>query len=188
MTFKLKWETIIRNWAAKAIEMDVKEDDEQWAKTARRFSLLDRSLSLPFDMEIEALTQKKKKIDVWFFLDTSGSCIHLAGRFFRAASSLPPNRFNVHLFCFDTKVYPSDLKKKRVRGGGGTKFCILETYVVKHSIEMGLPYPSGVFVITDGGGTDIRPKKPGNWHWFMSEMVLRNIPSGCHIYNLKDFE
>ncbi len=184
---KKKWETIIRKWSAKVMEMDVK-DDEQWAKTARRFSLLDRTLSLPFDMEVEAPSKKQKKIDVWFFLDTSGSCIHLAGRFFKAAASLPPKRFNVHLFCFDTKVYPSDLKKRSVKGGGGTKFCILEDYILKHTVNKGLPYPHGVFVMTDGGGTDVHPKKPGNWHWFMSEMQLRNIPRACHVYHLKEFE
>lgn len=184
---KQKWETIIRKWASKCMIMDVKEN-EQWAKTARRFSLLDRSLSLPFDMEVEAKSKQQRKIDVWFFLDTSGSCIHLAGRFFKAAMSLPKNRFNVHLYCFDTKVYPSDLKNRVVTGGGGTKFHIIENYIIKHTVNKDLPYPHGVFVITDGGGTDVNPKKPGNWHWFMSEMELRNIPPSCHVYNLKDFE
>ena len=184
---KKKWESIIRKWTAKQLTLDMR-DDEQWAKTARRFTMLDRSLSLPFDMEVEAPKKTKKKIDVWFFLDTSGSCIHLASRFFRAAASLPPNRFNVHLFCFDTKVYPSDLKQRKVKGGGGTKFDIIERYIINYITKEEIKYPDGVFVITDGEGNDVHPKKPGNWHWFLTQQQLRNIPSSCHTYNLKEYE
>jgi len=184
---KLKWESIIRKWTSKCMEMDVK-DDEQWAKTARRFTLLDRALSLPFDMEVESWAKTQKKIDVWFFLDTSGSCIHLANRFFRAASSLPPKRFNVHLYCFDTKVYPSDLKKKRVKGGGGTSFEAIEKYIVKNTIAEGLSYPDAVFVMTDGGGDAVSPKKPANWFWLLSEMYLKHIPPASKVFSLKEFE
>lgn len=184
---KKKWETVIRKWAAKSMT-ESEKDEDQWAKTARRFSLLDRTLSLPHEMEVEAFAPSKNKIDVWFFLDTSGSCIQLAGRFFKAASSLPPKRFNVHLYCFDTKVYPSDLKKRQVRGGGGTRFDIIEKYITNDIEKNGKKYPDAVFVITDGGGNAVSPKKPGNWHWFMSAMELRFVPPTSHIYNLKDFE
>lgn len=184
---KKKWETIIQKWTSKCVTVDVK-DDEQWAKTARRFALLDRTLSLPFDMEIEAFSKSKKKIDVWFFLDTSGSCIHLASRFFNAASSLPPKRFNVHLYCFDTKVYPSDLKKQSVKGGGGTSFEIIEKYIVKETLDKGLAYPDAVFVMTDGGGDAVSPKKPGNWFWLMSHMHLQYVPPGSKVFSLREFE
>lgn len=184
---KKKWETVIKKWTSKFLVMDAREE-EQWARTSRRFAVLGSSLSLPFEMEVESINNQKEKIDIWFFLDTSGSCIHLAERFFKAAKSLPPSKFNIHLFCFDTGVYPSDLKRKRVIGGGGTRFDILEKYILKETVMKEKKYPDGVFVITDGGGNPVNPKKPGNWFWFLSEMDTRFIPPGSKIYNLKEFE
>lgn len=183
---KKKWETIITEWAKKKLT-DAEKDDEQWARTARRFSLLDRRLSLPYEMEVEAKTQEKHKIDVWFFLDTSGSCIQLADRFFAAARTLPKARFNVNLYCFDTKIYPSSLVSRQVRGGGGTKFDIIERYIVQHTIKEGKKYPDGVFIITDGLGNEVKPKHPKVWHWFLSEQHTMCIPKESKRYNLWEF-
>lgn len=181
---KKKWETVIRKWSEPYM---VEEfiDRDQWAKTARRFTLLTPDLMLPFEEEIEELTVKKEKVDVWFFLDTSGSCIHLKDRFFNAALSLPKRRFNVHLHGFDTKVYPSDFKTKTLRGGGGTKFDIIEKYIVKESPDK---YPAAVFIITDGMGNEVHPKKPKHWHWFLSFDYRDLIPIESKIYMLNEYE
>jgi predicted metal-dependent peptidase len=184
---KQKWETIITNWAKKRL-VEVSEDTEQWTRTSRRFSMLTSDLSLPYDMESETFKLDKKMIDVWFFLDTSGSCIELAPRFFNAARSLPPKRFNIKLFCFDTKVYESDLISRKVRGGGGTSFDIIESYIIRHTVSNGGKYPDSVFVITDGAGNDVNPKHPKVWHWFLSEPYFSHIPEKSKVYNLWEFE
>jgi predicted metal-dependent peptidase len=184
---KKKWETVIKKWAAKRLKETTKEV-EQWAKTSRRYTLMDRTLSLPYDAETDEIVPEKDRIDLWFFLDTSGSCIHLKDRFFKAALSLPKKKFNIKLFCFDTKIYPSDLKSRHVRGGGGTKFHIIEDYIIKNTVEMNKKYPDGVFLITDGAGTPVSPKKPDVWHWFLSQSYLNFVPKASKYYNLKDFE
>ena len=115
-------------------------------------SLLPRKMFLPSEMEIDERDFEKTQIDVWFFLDTSGSCWNLKDRFFTAAASLPPERFNIRLFCFDTVVKETTLESKKVYGGGGTCFKILEEEIQKE-IRQGAEYPTGVFVITDGYGT-----------------------------------
>lgn len=181
---KKKWEQVIRKWAEPRLKEDF-TDVEQWAKTSRRFAMLDSSLSLPYDMEMDILTPSPERLEVWFFLDTSGSCIQLAPRFFKAAKSLPKRRFDVNLFCFDTKVYESDLKKKEVKGGGGTKFDILEAYIQKHGKKK---YPDAVFIITDGWGNNVYPKNPKVWHWFLSEDCRRHIPPASQVHMLRDYE
>lgn len=147
--------------------------------------MLSPDLMLPFTDEVEELTFKKDKIDVWFFLDISGSCAHLAERFFTAAKSLPPQRFNVHMHLFDTKVKKIDIKATKINVGGGTYFHILEQYIQKHRGEK---YPGAVFVITDGFGTEIHPELPGRWHWFLSYKYEKCIPPQCKTYMLNDFE
>lgn len=184
---KKKWESVIKNWAKKQL-VDADREVEQWARTARRFSLLDRTLALPHELEVEHKNPTKKKIEVWFFLDTSGSCINLAERFFDAARSLPTKRFDVHLYCFDTVIYPSDLKHRKVSGGGGTRFDIMEKYIIKNTVKKGGKYPDGVFVITDGLGNVVNPQMPERWFWFLSELHLQCIPKESKYYNLKDFE
>lgn len=45
-------------------------------------------------------------------MDTSGSCFNLAERFFKAALTLNPKKFNVRLFCFDYYATETSLKSK----------------------------------------------------------------------------
>jgi len=49
-------------------------------------------------------------------------------------------------------------------------------------------YPKAVFVITDGYGDQINPKKPKNWYWFLSNDYRRCIPDTCNVFNLSEFE
>jgi hypothetical protein len=104
---------------------------------------------LPSDMEIEDDNDEKTRIKVYFYLDTSGSCWGLKDRFFAAALSLPDDRFDIRLFCFDTTVQETTLESRKIYGGGGTSFSILEAHIQKEIKEKG-EYPEAVFVITDG--------------------------------------
>jgi len=183
---KKKWETVIKKWSRKYDKADL-QDVEQWARTNRRFSALSNTgLFLPTDMEIEH--EIDGKVDVWFFQDTSGSCYHLAERFFKAASSLNPKRFNIRLFCFDTKVYETTLKSGKLYGFGGTMFNIIENYIQNEVAVNKQKYPTAVFVITDGYGNQVKPQYPKNWYWFLSTEYRYCIPNECNVFNLKNFE
>jgi predicted metal-dependent peptidase len=181
---KRKWENIIKNWAKTKISKAAK-NKEQWVRLNRRFFFMQNdNFILPTEMEIEE--KEKDKINVWFFQDTSGSCSHLADRFFKAATSLPDNKFNVKLFCFDTKVYEVDIKEKKLYGFGGTSFNIISKYIDTH-LKPKEKYPF-VFVVTDGWGNTVDPAQPQKWHWFLSENYTYYIPPKSKIYNLKNFE
>ena len=116
---KRKWETVIKKWSKKFLNTDC-YDYEQWARMNRRFATLGGSLLLPSEMEEDR--PKEDMIEVYFFQDVSGSCIHLKERFLKAAKSLPEDRFKVRAFSFDTRVHEIDLKTGKIYGGGGTSF------------------------------------------------------------------
>lgn len=186
---KKKWETVIKKWASQYwIYKDV--EIEQWGMDSRRSTLLNSKLFLPSDYEDEAITKGEWKIDVWFFLDTSGSCWGLKDRFFSAALSLDPSRFNVRLFCFDTKVEETTLESRKVYGGGGTSFTIMEERIqLEKKTNPEFEYPEAVFVMTDGYGDKIKNEKPEAWYWFLSEGGSKDcIDSRSNIYWLKDYE
>lgn len=188
---KRKWETVIKNWSKKYCKPKDK-DVEQWARISRRLALLPSTMFLPSDMEVDDEDFEKGKIDVHFFLDTSGSCWNLKDRFFEAALSLPTDRFNVRLFCFDTAVQETTLESRKVYGGGGTAFDIIETHI--QSIAAKDKYPEAVFVITDAMGNRVQPQFPKKWYWFITQLnsyrsYARNyIPEECHLFNLEDYE
>lgn len=184
---KKKWETVIKQWARKYMNPTDK-DVEQWARTSRRMATMPSDMFLPSTIEMEDDYQDKTRINVYFFLDTSGSCWGLKDRFFTAAMSLPPERFNIRLLCFDTTVQETTLESKKIYGGGGTSFDILESFVQKE-INAGSLYPDGVFVITDGYGNNVAPQMPKKWHWFITEGGTKNyISKDCNFHNLVDFE
>lgn len=187
---KKKWETVIKKWANMFLKQNDK-DHEQWARVNRRFVGIQSSMSnmfLPSEMEIEEREEEKRKIKVVFFQDTSGSCSHLAERFFKAAKSLPTDKFEVELYCFDTRCYKTSLESGKLYGFGGTSFSILEEEVMKLCKGDLSKYPKAVFVITDGYGDPINPKKPKNWYWFLSCDYRHCIPDKCNIFKLNDFE
>ncbi len=182
---KQKWETVIKRWAIKCLgEMSV----DQWLQKNRRFSAIDiKNLFLPTENDVEDY-HEKKKIDVWFFQDTSGSCVHFAQRFFAAANTLSRNRFNIRMFCFDTAVYETTLASGKLYGFGGTSFTCIEEYIMKEIRNDLSKYPKAVFVITDGYGDSVNPKLPKNWYWFLSDPYKECIPKECNIAMLKDYE
>lgn len=188
---KRKWETVIKKWSSKFLT-NTDTDIEQWARKHRRFSMLSDSLFLPSDMEIEELHMGNSKILVHFYLDTSGSCWHLKDRFFHAAESLPPKRFDVKLYCFDTAVSETSLESRKIYGGGGTSFQIIERHIQDNL--HGKDYPT-VFVMTDGWGDKVIPQKPVNWHWFIdtpnpksiNTIMANYIPEESKVFLLSDF-
>jgi hypothetical protein len=185
---KKKWETVIKKWSWKYLR-DKEKDVEQWARIQRRMVMLPKDMFLPSDMEVDDEDKEKTKIKIYFFLDTSSSCWGLKNLFFTAASSLPEKRFDVRLFCFDTQVQETTLASKKIYGGGGTSFHILEDWIQKE-INQGIAgYPEAVFVITDGYGDNIKPQKPDRWYWFITEGGTKSyIDQDCNFFNLGDFE
>lgn len=185
---KKKWETVIKKWSKKYL-IDKDKDIEQWARIARRLSFLKTEMFLPSDMEVEDQDKEKKKIKVYFFLDTSGSCWGLKDRFFTAAESLPDDRFDVRLFCFDTAVKETTLASKKMYGGGGTSFSILEKHIQATMNQENTQYPEAVFVITDGYGDAVRPQTPDKWFWFITQGGTKTyIDKDCNFFKLEDYE
>jgi predicted metal-dependent peptidase len=178
---KRKWETVIRKWADPFLPREDRTA-EHWLRTNRRLSLIPDTALLPTEME-EDDKPETGKISVLLLLDTSGSCAHLAERFWKAGRSLPKSRFDVTMACFDTQVYPVDMNKKELYGFGGTSFRILETYAKKMET-----YPTAVFVITDGYGDSISPQFPNRWYWFLTNDYRSYIPKECHFFHLADYE
>jgi len=188
---KKKWETVIKDWSRKYLTNDF-GSFEHWARVNPRISDLLGDCVLPSDMELQE-KEEMGRISVHFFLDTSGSCKSLAPRFWTAARSLPRSRFDVKLYCFDTKVYDVDEKVGKLYGGGGTSFKIIEKHIQHERLpklkkECLLPYPEAVFIITDGYGDKVQPILPARWHWFLTSTHRSCIPEKSHVYNLKDFE
>ncbi len=185
-----KWETIITKWSLGAIGEKL---EEQWTHDNRRNLLLAKTgLMLPSDDEKEF--QKKEKIDVFFFLDGSGSCYHYADRFFKAAASLNPKKFKVRLFCRTTKVTELDPKVAVIKDSGGSDdFRCMENFI-QGELKSGKikKYPSAVFHITDGydcSDVKVCPQHPERWHWFLSPGGTESwVSTGSKIYKLEDFE
>lgn len=183
---KRKWETVIFKWSQKYMK-DGLDEHEQWARIARRFELLPKEILLPSEMEDDS--KDYDRIPVHLYMDTSGSCIKYKERFFRAAMSLPKDRFVVRLFCFDTKVEETTLASKKIYGGGGTAFDIIERNIQKVIKKENTEYPEGVFLITDGVGSHVSPKFPERWHWFLTRRASRSyIPDASKTYKLDDYE
>jgi predicted metal-dependent peptidase len=185
---KKKWETIVKKWVMKVIKYDDIEV-ENWIRKNRRMHMLPSNLIIPSDYEIEDRYNEPKKLDVYFFLDTSGSCWHLKDRFFSAAESLPPNRFNVRLFCFDTDVQETTLESKKIYGGGGTCFKVIEKHIQMIMSKENKKYPDAVWIVSDGYGTNHIPQHPERWKWFLTEYSINTyLHQSSEKFYLKDYE
>ena len=183
---KRKWEAAIKKWESVITKID-EHECEQWIRSPRRFGCIDTNFFIPSDEYVEDIMNKKDKINVFFFMDTSGSCFNLAERFFKAALTLNPKKFNIRLFCFDCSVVETDIKSQKLYGGGGTSFKAIEDKI-QEIVGKGEKYPHAVFIITDGYGNKVIPQFPKKWHWFLSENYLNFIPKESHKYMLNDFE
>jgi len=184
---KRKWETVIKKWSSKFLKEDF-VDLEQWARLNRRLESFPTDLMLPSEMEVEYETRNDEKIQVYFFQDTSGSCYKFRDRFFKAAKSLPPERFDVKLFCFDTQVYPTSIESGKLYGFGGTRYDIIESYIQRNMKLTGEPYPESIFIISDGFSNKVNPRHPERWHFFLSTKFFLYVPVKSHVFKLADYE
>lgn len=186
---KRKWETVVVDVLGRYHGMERDLDLQLWTRPNRRLAGMGDDLILP--AEVTETVPVRDRVDVWFFQDTSGSCVDLAERFFKAAASIPDDRFRVRIFCFDTKVYETDLKSGKLYGFGGTKFQPIENAVQGIlQREPKTKYPQAIFVVTDGDAFDGRmtAEFPERWHWFLTRKNLKCIPLKSHNYLLKDYE
>lgn len=180
---KRKWESLIKK-CLKRMEVDGLQ--ESWLRTGRRMATVASSKTI-LPAEIDAEGTSKNRALVYMFLDTSGSCTSLASRFWRLAMSIPRDKFDVRLRCFDTKVYEVDLKKRKLYGFGGTYFHPLEAHIQKE-IANGGRYPDGVFVLTDGDGNNVNPEKPERWHVLLTTGHRNCFPSSVECLDIRKFE
>lgn len=185
---KAKWESVIIKWSRKFLR-DEFDTVSHWLRVNRRLTEMPDEVVLPTEMEMEDKPDKGK-VDVYFFIDASGSCGAFADRFFYAAESLPTRRFNVSYFCFDIRVYELDIKKRKLSGYGGTRFDILEKQIQDDLQNKKIKkYPDGIFVLTDGMAGSLVPVHPERWNWLITEHgSKKSIPKKSKIFSLSDFE
>lgn len=176
-----RWETVIDKWAQN--ELDPTKYEDRWDR--KHIVSMATDCILPKN---DPIAFKRDRIDVYFFLDTSGSCAHLAERFFAASKTLDPKKFKVNLCCFDTAAY--DVIDGQLKGFGGTCFKCIENHIQQDIVNEKIrEYPNAVFIITDGYGTSVKPEYPERWKWFLSEPSDSSLipPESSH-YMLKDYE
>jgi len=186
---KHKFEHIITSWARSKMKEEYKVID-QWIFKNRRFNMINTGLMLPTEYETLEKEKFEEKFEVWFFQDTSGSCSGYTDRFFSIAEGMPLDKFNMRMFCFDTKVYETSLESRKLYGFGGTYFHILENHVMEEfDKDPNFHYPDAIFVVTDGYGSDIVPSMPENWHWILTPGASKgNIPDACNFHDLANYE
>lgn len=172
---KQKWEMVFKEWSQAFLQ----SDKFDWSRKGRRFHGITGDMILPSTLELDI-----KRVKVWLFMDTSGSCIKLASRFFNAAASLPKKFFDVKLFCFDTQIYETNINAREVKGGGGTSFQIIDEYVKKRANN----HPDFVFMITDGYGDAIKPANPRKWHIFLTSENKEMFPKECVFHSFTEFQ
>jgi len=185
---KPKWETVIAKELGRFQGRQQDVDLQLWTRPNRRLAGMGDDLILPAD--VTETIPVRDRVDVWFFQDTSGSCVDLAKRFFAAAASIPEDRFRIRMFCFDTKVYETSLKSGKLYGFGGTAFQPMEDKIQAIlKDEPKTKYPQAVFVVTDGEAwSKMHCEFPERWHWFLTYKNLGCIPNQSKHYLLKDYE
>ena len=182
---KPKWETIIRKYAKKIVEKEF--ETNHWIIKNRRHNLLDSSLMLPADVDINDQKNDKEKQSIFCFIDVSGSCWGYKERFYKAFKSIPKT-IRVRLFSFDDVAYELDKQSDRVIGGGGTSFKCIENKVQQIIKREGIQYPRNIFVITDGYASIFYPQHPNRWVFLLTTEYKECIPQKSKIFNLQDFE
>jgi len=164
---KVKFSHIIR----KLKKTSMKEEDrdvETFTHEDRRFSdVMRRSgATLPGKNEVPRLLPDRLLTAV--FMDISGSCMDYFDIFEKVFLAFDEEReiFDCRLFIFDTvvkEVRPGD----NIRVGGGTSFNIIETKCLELEQETGR-YPDCCVIITDGYGTEVKPKAPSRWIFLLT--------------------
>ena len=164
---KFKFTNIIKKLKRTSIKK-VPSDQESFVRDDRRFENLIKESNAALPGKIEQEKVKKGRLLTLVFMDVSGSCIDYFRIFEKAlaAFSLEKNTFDLRAFTFDT-VTEEIVSGKNARGGGGTKFDIIEKRCLEMETEY-KRYPDCVIIITDGEGTEVNPKVPKNWVWLLT--------------------
>lgn len=187
---KKAWYELIKKWAINKCRSNA--NAEQWTRQNRRLSFLntDNNLMLPSDND--DISNDNDKVEMWLYLDVSGSCAGLRNDFYCASLTIPQDRIKLRTFCFDTKITEVNLKDKKLIVGGGTSFEIIENHI-RNTLTKGKKHPV-IFVFTDGYGDVVTPKEANKWHWFIdgNDWNLnraKNLVNGkSNFYSMNDFK
>lgn len=161
--------------------------DDVWYSKPRSLSLMDKEYLIP--SEIEKIN--KAKIDIWIFMDVSGSCHALTQKFLDIARNIDYSTNRVRAFVFHTEVLEVNLKSNRLPHGGGTCFDIIEQKI-QDLVSKGDQHPDMVYIVTDGDGNEVHPKHPRKWHWIIephgsNALNTRYVDSNSKTYSTGDY-
>jgi hypothetical protein len=146
----LRWEQIL----FRKVERNKFED--KWNRRSRKLQGFPPDLLLP-------VSKAKETEDIFIAIDVSGSIDWAALELFVSVVKNIPKHFKINAITFNTVCRPFDIRSDQVRAGGGTAFQPIEDYIQDNFKR----YPKAVFVLTDGGGTPVRPQYPGRWTWML---------------------
>lgn len=181
---KKKWEEIVKKHLKSMLRSETIEVDS-WIARKRNHYCLDPELMIEGVWSAEKLV--KEKYNIIFFLDSSGSCYSHAKRFVKMLQSIPEDKFYIQAYAFDTRLYPIDLKKGDVHGGGGTSFSLLDAKI--REVTSSKRHPDAVFVLSDGDGNYFNPEKPKLWHWILTPRhSTYYIPKESNKHDMSKFE
>jgi predicted metal-dependent peptidase len=188
---KRAWFELIKRWATHKGQTDA--DADQWVRKNRRLAFLesDTGSQLMLPSENEDCAYDDDKVEMWLYLDVSGSCYNLRNDFFCASLTIPHDRIKMRTFCFDTKITEVNLKDRQLISGGGTSFSIIEQHIQKE-LKPGKKHPV-IFVFTDGYGDSVHINEPKKWHWFIEgswgiEQAKYLSDKKCNFYPMEDFK
>ena len=193
------WEKIVEKQISSLQKQakNIKEKEHFRAKP-RRLAMLSDDMFIPDVYEEEEKGQTNDKFNLFFFLDSSGSCIGYAQDFFNLVRTIPEESFNIHLFSFDTNVYELNKDNPKVLGGGGTAFNIIEQeiqHIIKtnpkqsKNTKKNNSYPDLVFVLTDGMGNHVAPERPEKWYWILTpHNTTKYIHPKSHKIKIEDIK
>lgn len=148
---------------------------ESWALLNRRTAFFETELFIPTEYEDE---MNDGKINLLFYIDSSGSCWEYAQRFVQAANSIPKSKFNIEIFTFDVNVYPYN--NNTVLGGGGTSLRAVVEHAERQKFK-------AAFVLTDGEGIAAFPKEKKKWSWFLTKDGTSKHILGGAVYPLDEY-
>ena len=121
---------------------------------------------------------KKNKIRLYFFWDISPSCLPYKEWFEDIVAHIPPNRFDVSVYAFDTVChrlqldYGTGLVAQEIQSKHGTNFNALQPQIDQDLADGEIPhYPDMVCVLTDGMAkpvVNIPEEYRNRWMWLIT--------------------
>lgn len=153
-----------------------KKQENIWHRSSRKL------ISVYPDVILPSLENEEKE-DIFVAIDASGSIDHDALAFFVSLLKNIPKTFTIKAISFDVACYPYNvMSNDKPRGGGGTKFQIIEDWILEHEKK----YPKLVLVLTDGDGSKIIPSKPERWCFALYGISKTDYCKNMRYFFLKD--